>query len=159
MATTKKQSASDILRQDHDKINKLFQKYELAEDSKEKETLASEIALQIKEHSLITESLIYPAAKEILEDEGVIEQCKEDDNAVKVVLAQLQRLYADVDKEEFEHKMQELRAAVLVYTQREERSLLSSIEKCDIDMDALGAEVLKLREGENVDSVKLQKKA
>lgn len=159
MATTKKQSASDLLREDHQKISKLFQKYDLAGTSDEKDALASEIALQLKEHSLITESLIYPAAKTMLDDDSAIEQCKEDDNAVKVVLAQLQRLYADVDKEEFDLKMKELRTAVETYTKREESSLLSCIEKCDVDMEALGAAVIKLREGESVDSVKLQKKA
>ncbi len=87
------------------------------------------------------------------------EQLKENGESVKLHLAQVQRLYADIDKEEFETKMKELRAAVNTLIEREEKDLIPCMNNKDYDLDSLGAEVAKLRAGESIEPVKLRKRA
>ncbi len=93
------------------------------------------------------------------EDESLVEQLKENGESVKLHLAQVQRLYADIDKEEFETKMKELRAAVNTLIEREEKDLIPCMNNKDYDLDSLGAEVAKLRAGESIEPVKPRKRA
>jgi hypothetical protein len=93
------------------------------------------------------------------EDESLVEQLKENGESVKLHLAQVQRLYADIDKEEFETKMKELRAAVNALIDREEKDLIPCMSNEEYDLDSLGEEVAKLRAGESIEPVKLRKRA
>ena len=71
----------------------------------------------------------------------------------------MQRLYADIDKDEFEKKMKELRSAVVTLIDCEEKDLIPCMNNKEYDLDALGAEVAKLRAGESIEPVKLKKRA
>ncbi len=159
MANKKAVSACEVIRKDHDGIKKLLQKFDAAGDAKEKENIVQELAVQLAEHSRVDETIIFPAAAQMSEDESLVCGLKENDNTVKMHLAQVQLLYADVDKEEFETKMKELRSAVIALIDREEKELIPCIENNEYDLNALGAEVVKLRAGESIEPVKLRKKA
>lgn len=159
MANNNVVSASEVIRNDHDGIKKLLKKYDTAGDAKEKESIVQELAAQLTEHSRVDETLIFPAAAQISEDEALVESLKESDNSVKTHLAEVQRLYADIDKEEFEGKMKGLRDAICALIEKEEKSLIPCMESSDYDLDALCKEVAKLRAGESIEPVKLRKKA
>lgn len=159
MAKQKAISACEVIRKDHDDIKKLLQKYDTASDAKEKENIVRELGMQLTEHARVDEELIYPAAAQMASDSSFVEELKDSDNSVKMHLAQVQRLYADIDKEEFENKMKELREAVCTLIEREETSLIPCIENNEYDLDKLGEEVAKLRAGESIEPVKLRKKA
>lgn len=159
MAKNKAVSACEVIRKDHDDIKKLLQKYDIAGDAKEKENIVQELAAQLTEHSRVDETIIFPAAAQMSEDESLVEQLKENGESVKLHLAQVQRLYADIDKEEFETKMKELRAAVNALIDREEKDLIPCMSNEEYDLDSLGEEVAKLRAGESIEPVKLRKRA
>jgi hypothetical protein len=159
MAKKKAVSACEVIRKDHDDIKKLLHKYDIAGDAKEKENIVQELAVQLAEHSRVDETIYFPAAAQMGEDESLVDELKENDECVKLHLAQVQRLYADMDKEEFEGKMKDLRTAVVTLIDREEEALIPCIDNPEYDLDALGAEVAKLRAGESIEPVKLRKKA
>lgn len=152
-------SASEVIRNDHDGIKKLLEKYDTAGDAKEKEGIVQELAAQLTEHSRVGETLLFPAAGQISEDEKLVETLKDSDNSVKMNLAEVQRLYVDIDKEEFEGKMKELRSAICALIENEEKTLIPCMENSEYDLDALCKEVAKLRAGESIEPVKLRKKA
>ena len=152
-------SASEVIRSDHDGIKKLLKKYDTAGDAKEKEGIVQELAAQLTEHSRVDETLLFPAAAQISEDEKLVESLKDSDNSVKMNLAEVQRLYVDIDKEEFEGKMKGLRDAICELIEKEENSLIPCMENSEYDLDALCKEVIKLRAGESIEPVKLRKKA
>lgn len=159
MAKNKAISACEVIRKDHEDIKKLLQKYDTAGDVKEKENIVRELGMQLQEHARVDEVIIFPAAAQMAEDNSFVDELKDSDNSVKMHLAQVQRLYADIDKEEFEAKMKELREAVCKLIEREETSLIPCIENAEYDLDKLGEEVVKLRAGESIEPIKLRKKA
>ncbi len=159
MAKKKAVSACEVMRKDHDDIKTLLHKYDIAGDAKEKENIVQELAVQLAEHSRVDETIYFPAAAQMADDESLVDELKENDESVKLHLAQVQRLYADMDKEEFESKMKDLRSAVVTLIDREEKDLIPCIDNQEYDLDALGAEVAKLRAGESIEPVKLKKKA
>jgi hypothetical protein len=120
MAKKEAVSACEVIRKDHDDIKKLLQKYDIAGDAKEKENIVQELAVQLAEHSRVDETIIFPAAAQMSEDESLVEQLKENGESVILHLALVQRLYADIDMEEFETKMKVLRSAVNTLIDREE---------------------------------------
>lgn len=152
-------SACEIIRKDHADIKKLLQNYDIASDAKEKETIVRELGLQLTEHARIDEELIFPAAAQMAEDNSFIDKLKESDNSVKMHLAQIQRLYADIDKEEFEQRMKELKEAICTLIEHEETSLIPCIENPEYNLDELGEEVAKLRAGESIGPIRLRKRA
>ncbi|MCC6979771.1 MAG: hemerythrin domain-containing protein [Candidatus Melainabacteria bacterium] len=159
MSNNKVVSACEVIRNDHDGIKKLLKKYDTAGDAKEKEGIVQELAAQLAEHSRVDETLIFPAAAQMAEDEKLVESLKDSDNSVKMHLAEVQRLYADIDKEEFETKMKGLREAICALIEKEEKNLVPCFENSEYDLDALCKEVVKLRAGESIEPVKLRKKA
>lgn len=159
MANKNGVSACEVIRKDHDGIKQLLQKYDTASDAKQKENIVLELGAQLTEHSRVDELLIFPAAAKMSNDESMISELKESDNCVKMHLAQVQRLYADLDKTEFENKMKELKEAVVSLIEKEEKSLLPCMENDEYDLEQLGEEVAKLRAGESVEPVKLRKRA
>lgn len=159
MAKKKAVLACEVLRKDHEDIKKLLHKYDIAGDAKEKEGIVRELGMQLTEHSRVDEVLMFPAAAQMAEDESFVEELKDNDNSVKMHLAQVQRLYADIDKEEFEDRMKDLREAVCKLIDREEKSLIPCIENTEYDVEKLSAEVIKLRAGESIEPIRLKKKA
>lgn len=152
-------SACEVIRKDLDDIKKLLQKYDTASNAKERENIVRELGLQLSEHARVDEELIFPAAAQIAEDSSIVDKLKESDNSVKMRLAQVQRLYADIDKEEFMEKMKELKQAICTLIEQEEKSLLPCIENTEYNLDELGEEVAKLRAGQSIEPIKLRKKA
>lgn len=159
MAKKEAISACEVIRKDHDDIKKLLQKYDTASNAKERENIVRELGLQLSEHARVDEELIFPAAAQIAEDSSIVDKLKESDNSVKMRLAQVQRLYADIDKEEFMEKMKELKQAICTLIEQEEKSLLPCIENTEYNLDELGEEVAKLRAGQSIEPIKLRKKA
>lgn len=159
MAKKEAISACEVIRKDHDDIKKLLQKYDTASNAKERENIVRELGLQLSEHARVDEELIFPAAAKIAEDSSIVDKLKESDNSVKMRLAQVQRLYADIDKEEFMEKMKELKQAICTLIEQEEKSLLPCIENTEYNLDELGEEVAKLRAGQSIEPIKLRKKA
>lgn len=159
MARKEAISAGEVIRKDHSDIRKLLQKYDIANDAKEKEAIVRELGLLLTEHARIDEELIFPAAAQMAEDNSFIDMLKDSDNSVKMHLAQIQRLYADIDKEDFEQKMKQLKEAVCTLIEHEEKSLIPCIENTEYNLNELGVEVAKLRAGESIEPIRLKRRA
>jgi hemerythrin superfamily protein len=61
------ESATDLLRGDHEHVNQLFEQYRLAleEDADGRDSLAREICMQLDIHARIEEEVFYPAVSQI----------------------------------------------------------------------------------------------
>jgi hypothetical protein len=57
--------ATDLLRQDHEHVQALFQRLEAAGPGDERQSLLDEIADELEVHAQIEEEIFYPAAREV----------------------------------------------------------------------------------------------
>ena len=82
-ATT--QDALDLLKQDHDEVDKLFKRFEkLEEDEQAKEDCVSQICEALTIHASIEEEIFYPAVREKLADgEDVMDEAEDEHEGVK----------------------------------------------------------------------------
>ena len=97
-----KMDAIALLKEDHRKVEALFEKFEKAKDAKIKKALAAEICTELSVHATIEEEIFYPACHEVVEDDLRTEAYVEHDGA-KVLIAELAG--SDPDNEFYDAKM------------------------------------------------------
>ncbi len=96
--------ALEVLKQDHAKVKKLFDKAETADDREQKRIFA-QIKTELEIHGDIEENIFYPAMQRYDElTELVVESLKEH-TAMKALLHEMVTLS---DREAFEDKLEEL---------------------------------------------------
>ncbi|WP_322750666.1 MULTISPECIES: hemerythrin domain-containing protein [unclassified Frankia] len=56
----------DVLTHDHDKVEELFQRYDRATSTTEKNQLAENIVIELLRHAAVEEKVVYPEARKII---------------------------------------------------------------------------------------------
>ena len=136
--TAKKMDAIALLKDDHRKVEALFEKFEKAKDAKTKKALATEICTELSVHATIEEEIFYPACREAVEDDLRNEAYVEHDGA-KVLIAELAG--SDPDNEFYDAKMKVLSEDIKHHVKEEERpgdGYFAQARKAGLDMDELG---------------------
>jgi len=93
MARSKKSVAKTLdaiglLKEDHRKVEGLFEEFESAKSASRKKALASKICMELSVHTKIEESIFYPACKGKVEEDLLDEAYVEHDGA-KVLIAEI----------------------------------------------------------------------
>ena len=121
-------NALELLKQDHDKVDKLFQKVEATEES-EHTALFEQIKAELEMHTHIEETIFYPKLKE--EGDEELKKIKlegiEEHHQAKMFLRELSSLAEDSQK--FEPKLKVLMEDVKHHVQEEEGQMFPMIEK------------------------------
>ena len=63
MAETKSQDAIALLKEDHRKVEELFEQFEKAKGDGRKQKLAAQICMELTVHTMIEEEIFYPACE------------------------------------------------------------------------------------------------
>jgi len=154
MASTKSQDAIALLKEDHRKVEELFKQFESAKGDGRKETLATQICLELSVHAAIEEEIFYPACEGKVEEDLLKESYVEHD-AAKIMIAEIAAGAGSGD-EFFNAKVKVLQEEIEHHVEEEEKrleGLFSQARKADLDMDALG-EQLAARKEELLESYK-----
>lgn len=133
-----KMDAIALLKDDHRKVEALFEKFEKAKDAKTKKVLAAEICTELSVHATIEEEIFYPACHEAVEDDLRAEAYVEHDGA-KVLIAELAG--SDPANEFYDAKMKVLSEDIKHHVREEEKpgeGFFAQARKGGVDMDALG---------------------
>ena len=119
-------NAIELLKQDHDKVDRLFQKVKGSEDDKHPE-LFEQIKKELEVHTHIEETIFYPKMREEDELKDIILEGIEEHHQAKMFLRELSKL-AD-DSEKFEPKLKVLMEDVEHHVMEEEGEMFPKIEK------------------------------
>ena len=109
-------NAIDFIKQDHVRIEKLFQNFLRSESETTQEDLFQEIEIGLSAHSEMEEQVFYPALKDIAPDK--VDEALKEHAEVKQMLADL--LDADLSDEKFESSFQKLVEDVRHHVKEEE---------------------------------------
>ena len=125
--------ATVLLRQDHERVKKLFSEYEaLGEDRMhDKAGLFREIERELTIHATIEEEIFYPAVEVVrkgkTEGDEIVKEALEEHKIVKTLLAELSDL--DAVSDTFEAKMKVLKENVLHHAEEEQADMFPLFEK------------------------------
>lgn len=135
----------EILKEDHDKVKQLFEKFEAAEESTEKEEIVKQAIMELKVHTSIEEEIFYPAAREKLAagdeaNEDLLDEALEEHHAVKLLIEELNDMSAETER--YDAKFTVLAENVKHHIKEEESELFPQIEGSDNDWQEIGQKLM-----------------
>ncbi|HYD49919.1 MAG TPA: hemerythrin domain-containing protein [Terriglobales bacterium] len=122
--------ATELLKQQHNQVKKLFQQLEKTEDSEQRYELLQEITQSLEGHMLIEEEIFYPAVREgagTKKVQEMVPEAYEEHHVVKLVIADLPKV--DPSDERFQAKMTVLKELIEHHVEEEEKDLFKGAEK------------------------------
>lgn len=150
-ATAKSASDSDaieLLKADHKAVRELFSEYEaLAKDDadeSEKQALAAQICAELTVHAQIEEELFYPALREAIEEQDLIDEAEVEHSTARDLIAQIEGM--EPDEELFDAKVTVLGEYVNHHVEEEEKEMFKLAKKSGLDLAGLGAALAERRD-------------
>jgi hemerythrin superfamily protein len=153
MAETKSQDAIALLKEDHRKVEELFEQFEKAKGDGRKEKLALEICKELTIHSMIEEEIFYPACEGKVEEDLLKESFVEHD-AAKVLIAEIEA--GGPSDEFYDAKVKVLQEEIEHHVEEEEqpkKGLFAQAREADLDLKAIGDQLLR-RKAQLQDEIK-----
>jgi len=146
MASTKSQDAIALLKEDHRKVEELFESFEKARGDERKQKLALEICKELTIHTILEEEIFYPACDGKVEEDLLKESFVEHD-AAKLLIAEIEN--GEPSEEFFDSKVKVLKEEIEHHVEEEEKrgeGLFAQARDADIDLDALGEQMARRKE-------------
>jgi hemerythrin superfamily protein len=147
-ATRQQSKPSDALRllkDDHRQVQKWFKEFDQTDDDQEKQQLAAQICSALLVHAQIEEEIFYPAAREALEDDDLLDEAEVEHQAAKQLIAEIAAM--SVGEPLFDAKVKVLGEYVGHHIEEEEGELFAECRDSDMDLKELG-EALTQRKAE-----------
>lgn len=147
--TAKKQSndAIDLLLDDHKQVRQLIKQYEKTHDgasAEEKQELAEQICNEFLLHADIEEQFFYPAAREALEQEDLVDEAEVEHASARDLVSQIQAMQADDPM--YDAKVKVLGEYIEHHVEEEEKEMFPKVKKAKLDWDAVGQEMMQAKE-------------
>ena len=141
MASTKSQDAIALLKEDHRKVEELFEQFEKAKGEGRKQKLALEICTELTIHTILEEEIFYPALEGKV-DEDLLKESFVEHDAAKVMIAEIEA--GEPSDEFYDAKVKVLSEEIEHHVEEEEKrmeGLFSQARAAGLDMDALGEQL------------------
>jgi hemerythrin superfamily protein len=130
--------APGLLIEDHERVKGLFEQYESAERA-QKQAIARQICQELKIHAQIEEEIFYPAARQAIDDEELVDEAVEEHSEAKRMIAAIEA--AGGDEGEIESTVLELREAIEHHVEEEEGELFPEVRAAGVDLGPLGEQL------------------
>jgi hypothetical protein len=130
-----------LLKEDHRKVEKLFEDFDAARKATRKETLAKQICTELTVHTMIEEEIFYPACKGHIEDDLLLESYVEHDGA-KILISEING--GSSSDEFYGAKVKVLSEQIKHHVHEEEarsEGMFAQARAAGLDVDALGEQM------------------
>ena len=138
---SKHPDAIDLLKQDHDEVQKAFKKFEKMDrsDTAACAELVKTVCEDLKVHTALEEEIFYPAARDAIEDEDLMNEAAVEHETAKMLIEQLENMEADDPN--FYATFTVLGEYVRHHIKEEEGEMFPAAKKSDLDLQALGEQM------------------
>lgn len=141
--STRSMDAIKLLKQDHREVEQLFDQFE-ASRSNRKQQIAEQICQMLTVHAQIEEEIFYPAARQALKEEDLVDEATVEHQSAKDLIAQIQGASGADDL--FEAKVKVLGEYVRHHVKEEEGEMFKQLNSRKIDLVALGEQLLSRKQ-------------
>jgi len=134
-----------LLKADHRKVEGLFEQFEKAKDTSDKQALAHQICVELKIHTMIEEEIFYPAFRGKIDDDTLDEAYVEHDGA-KVLINDIEA--SNPDKPYYDAKVTVLSEEIKHHVHEEEmpsEGMFAQCRETDVDLVALRDAMIELK--------------
>ncbi len=140
--------AIELLTADHRKVEKLFKEYDKLVENEgsynEKESLSATICAELTIHAQVEEEIFYPAARDILDEEDLVDEAVVEHASAKDLIAQLADMSPDDDL--YDAKVKVLSELIEHHVEEEEDEMFPKLKKAKLDTAALGPQMLERKQ-------------
>jgi hemerythrin superfamily protein len=138
--------AIELLKQDHASVKKSFKEFEKMDhgDTATLQELVTMVCNELKVHTSIEEEIFYPAVRKAIEDEDIMNEAKVEHQSAKDLITQLEAMKADDPL--YPATFTVLCEYVLHHVKEEESEMFPQVKKTQLDLDALGRQMLARKE-------------
>jgi len=94
-ATAARTDVLNMLKEDHKKVKKAFQAFERLEkgrQSEERQALVEQTCAELTLHAMLEEEVFYPAIREAMREQALIDEAEVEHGSAKTLIADLQQL-------------------------------------------------------------------
>jgi hypothetical protein len=141
------EDAIAMLTADHKKVKTLFKEFEkLKEDgsAKEKAAIVKQICDALTIHAEIEEEIFYPAVREAIEDQDLMDEALVEHAGAKDLIAQLKDMNTGDDL--YDAKVTVLGEQINHHVQEEEGDMFVKAKKAKVDTAELGVEMAERKQ-------------
>lgn len=130
--------ALEMLKDDHDKVKKAFKEFEKLEreDSEAVQQLVQTVCEELKVHTTLEEEIFYPAVREAIEDEDLMNEAQVEHETAKMLIEQLENM--GPDDPNYHATFTVLGEYVKHHVKEEEEEMFPEAKKTDLDFEDLG---------------------
>jgi hypothetical protein len=142
-----KNDAIKLLTADHAKVKKMFKEFEKLSkknDEEGKTELAAQICEELTVHAQLEEEIFYPAAREAIEDDDLMNEAMVEHNSAKDLISQIQSMGASDPM--FDATVKVLGEYVNHHVEEEQNEIFPKVEKAKVDLEEIGAEMARRKE-------------
>lgn len=138
-AASKPVDAIKLLKDDHKEVRGWFKQYEGLEGDAEKQALADKICLALTVHTTIEEEIYYPATREAIDDDDLLDEAEVEHAGAKQLISELQAM--KVGDRLFDAKITVLGEYIAHHVEEEESEMFPESRDSDLDLKALGEQM------------------
>ncbi len=146
-AKVSKTDAIAILTADHKRVKKLFKQFDkMKEDgaAADKQALAQQICAELALHAEVEEQIFYPATREAIDDDDLLNEAEVEHASAKDLMAQIES--GDPSDPLWDAKVSVLGEYVDHHVQEEEEEMFTKARKARMDLESLGQEIAAMKQ-------------
>lgn len=135
-----------LLKEDHARVKQAFKEFEKMDhdDTATMQELVRVVCEELKVHAAIEEEIFYPAVREAIEDEDLMNEAIVEHASAKDLIAQLEGMEAEDPM--FAATFTVLCEYVLHHAKEEESEMFPEVRKAKLDLDRLGRKMMARKE-------------
>ena len=147
-APPKMNDAVDLLDADHIAVKKLFTQFRKLSEAKapadERKALADRICKELTVHADIEEQIFYPAAREAIGDDALLNEAEVEHASAKDLIAQISDM--DADEALFDAKVIVLGEYIDHHVEEEREEMFPKARRSDMDLKGMVADLKALKQ-------------
>ncbi|TMH64138.1 MAG: hemerythrin domain-containing protein [Betaproteobacteria bacterium] len=146
-ARSKTANAIDLLKEDHEKVKKAFKEFEKMDrsDTESCRELVERVCAELRVHTTLEEEIVYPALREAIEDEDIMNEAAVEHETAKMLIEQLENM--EPDDPNYFATFTVLGEYVMHHVKEEEGEMFPQAKKAkDLDLEALGEQIKARKE-------------
>ena len=137
--------ALSLLKDDHRKVTAMFDRFESTRGDEQKEKLANQIVQELKVHTQLEEEIFYPAVREEIGEEDLVNEALVEHGSAKALIRQIE--VASPSDDNYDALVKVLGEYIKHHVREEEGELFKEVRRTDLDLRELG-ERMKRRKQE-----------
>jgi hemerythrin-like domain-containing protein len=142
-----KKDAIKLLTEDHNKVKKMFKEFEkLCKKGEDegKEELAAQICKELTVHSQLEEEIFYPAVREAINDDDLMNEAVVEHASAKDLITQIQSM--KVSDPMYDAVVSVLGEYVNHHIEEEQNEMFPKAQKSKVNLEEIGIEISERKE-------------